>query len=33
MRENTVLNGLENRVKVAELNWEVLAVCVMSDSC
>ncbi|KAI4519093.1 S-adenosyl-L-methionine-dependent methyltransferase [Schizophyllum commune Loenen D] len=25
MRENTLLNGLKNRVKVAELNWGVLA--------
>ena len=30
MRENTALNGLEDRVKVAELNWGVLAVCAMS---
>ena len=30
MRENTALNGLGGRVKVAELNWGVLAVCAMS---
>ncbi|KAL1714831.1 putative methyltransferase-domain-containing protein [Schizophyllum commune] len=31
MRENTALNGLEDRVKVAELNWGVLAVCAMGE--